>query len=145
MTSATWNDTMLVGYAPMDAVHQEFIQHIDAVLRASAGDVAIAMRALQTQTRQHFDEEERWMNEASFPARGCHADEHAAVLRSVDDVCECVANGDMGAVRPLAEALLEWFPGHADYMDSALAHWMCKLRYGGAPLVIRRTLAEHAL
>jgi hemerythrin len=129
---------MLVGYAPMDAVHQEFIRRIDAVLRADGAGMAAAMSALQAQTRQHFEEEERWMSETDFPARGCHADEHAAVLRSVAGVCELVAGGDSSAVRSLAEALLEWFPGHADYMDSALAHWMCKLQHGGAPLVFRR-------
>ena len=40
--------------------------------------------------------------------------------------------------RSLARALADWFPGHADYMDAALSHWMAKRSYGGKPLVFRR-------
>ena len=41
----------------------------------------------------------------------------------------------------LSDSLEAWFPGHADYLDSALSHWMCKLRWGGKPVVIRRNIA----
>jgi hemerythrin len=43
--------------------------------------------------------------------------------------------------RGLVTALEEWFPGHADYLDSALAKWMVKQSFGGervAPVVLRR-------
>jgi hemerythrin len=140
---AAWNDNMLVGYTPMDEVHKVFFDQICAVLNADDAEVLAAMIVLQAHTRMHFEMEERWMAETGFPARGCHADEHAAVLASVTGVCEQVACGETGAVRSLAEALLEWFPAHADHMDSALAHWMCKLRHGGAPLVLRRGVAGH--
>ena len=33
-------------------------------------------------------------------------------------------------------------PGHADYMDSALALWMVKRAHGGAPLVFRRGMSK---
>jgi hemerythrin len=144
LNSVTWNDTMLVGYAPLDRVHQEFVLCIDAVLHASEAGMAAAMTALQAHTREHFQMEERWMEETTFPARGCHADEHGAVLRSVTEVCELVASGDARAVRPLMKALLEWFPAHADQMDSALAHWMCQRKHGGAPVVLRRGVIERA-
>jgi hemerythrin len=143
LNSAVWNDSMLVGYTPLDAVHKEFFDQVHAVLDADDDEILAAMIVLRIQTRTHFEMEERWMAETRFPARGCHADEHAAVLASVTGVCEQVSKGDASAVRPLAEALLEWFPAHADHMDSALAHWMCKLRHGGAPLVLRRGVMQH--
>jgi hemerythrin len=129
---------MLVGYAPMDVVHEEFFDRVNAVLRVGDVDVLAALAELRDQTRAHFEMEERWMEETRFPARSCHADEHAAVLASVDGVCKRAAGGDVAAARRLAEALLEWFPAHADHMDSALAHWMCQSRHGAAPLVFRR-------
>jgi hemerythrin len=67
-------------------------------------------------------------------------DEHAAVLRSVGEVREVVALGEFAQVRRLADALADWFPRHADWLDSALAHWLCKRAYGGKPVVLRRDL-----
>ena len=82
------------------------------------------------------------MQETGFPASACHSDEHAAVLASMNGVGKKVAAGDFEAGRRLARALLDWFPGHADYLDSALAHWICKKRLGGQPVVLRRSLTD---
>ena len=78
------------------------------------------------------------MQETDFPARECHTDEHAAVLQSMQAVTRLVADGDFEAGRHLGRALADWFPGHAVYLDSALAHWMCSKRLGGKPVVLRR-------
>jgi hemerythrin len=48
--------------------------------------------------------------------------------------------GRAQVVRDLAEALVGWFPGHADYMDAALSHWLAKRSFGGAPVVLRRSV-----
>jgi hemerythrin len=78
------------------------------------------------------------MRETDFPPRDCHIDEHAAVLRSIEDVLAVARAGDVHEVRRLADALAGWFPGHADWLDSALAAWLCKRSYGGKPVVLRR-------
>jgi hemerythrin len=80
------------------------------------------------------------MTETGFPARDCHVDEHAAVLRSLEQVQALLASGDGSECRRFAQELARWFPGHADYMDAALAHWMCKRRLGGKPVVLRRRI-----
>ena len=90
----------------------------------------------------HFDEENLWMNETNFPAKECHIDEHAAVLKSIMEVNDLVISGDNSQCLRLSIALMDWFPGHADYLDSALAHWMCKQRLGGKPIVLRRSIAS---
>ena len=40
----------------------------------------------------------------------------------------------------LAQSLADWFPGHADYLDSALAQWMVKKQLGAIPVVVRKNL-----
>lgn len=134
----SWRDDLRLGFAPMDEVHADFLKAVDALVCAVGDEVPAALAEVERHTREHFEMEERWMSETAFPARDCHADEHAAVLASVVGVGERVAKGEYEVARFLGEALLEWFPGHADYMDAALAHWMCKLRYGGKPVVLRR-------
>jgi hemerythrin len=136
-----WQDSFLLGFTSMDQVHEEFIALVNALGRCGDNELQTAMDALLIHTREHFDEEERWMAETEFPPRKCHADEHAAVRRSIEGVRERVAtHGDHAAARRLSSALADWFPGHADYLDAALAHWMCKRRFGGKPIVVRRHL-----
>jgi hemerythrin len=140
--AATWRDDLRLGFAPMDATHEEFLALVDALLAAPDAGVAEALAAVHAHTREHFAAEERWMDETAFPAAGCHRDEHAAVLASMEGVGRKVAEGDVETARRLAHALTDWFPGHADYLDSALAHWMCKKTMGGKPVVLRRRKVE---
>jgi hemerythrin len=80
------------------------------------------------------------MERYGFPPRDCHVDEHERVLASVREVCSLVAAGDVAAGRGLAPALADWFPGHSDYMDAALATWVMKKVANGAPVPLRRVM-----
>ena len=137
-----WSDALLLGFGPMDTVHREFVDVVTALQSAEEADWPARMDALIAHARSHFGEEDRWMRETGFPAAECHIDEHAAVLRSIEEVRALLAQGDGRECRRLADELLRWFPGHADYLDSALAHWMCKRRLGGKPVVLRRGVAH---
>ena len=137
-----WSDALLLGYAPMDTVHREFVDTVTALLNAPEADLPRCLDAFADHARAHFGEEDRWMEQTQFPARECHIDEHAAVMRSVEQVRALLAQGDNRECRRLARELMRWFPGHADYLDSALAHWMCKQRLGGKPVVLRRGVAH---
>lgn len=113
---------------------------------ASAGiGLELALDALAAHARDHFDTENTWMRESDFPARECHVGEHDAVLRSIEGVQRRVAQGEHATARALASELAAWFPAHCDYLDAALAHWMCKSRFGGAPIVVRRHLDSSRL
>lgn len=133
-----WRDRYLLGHAAMDETHREFVQRVEALLAAPDERLGAALDAFARHAELHFAEEEIWMEQHSFPARTCHADEHAKVLASVREVRAKLEEGDTGLVRELAKALREWFPAHADHMDSALAQWLVKKVHAGAPLVFRR-------
>lgn len=134
------HDGLVLGYPPMDEVHAEFVALVAELQACAPASMLDAMRALECHCRAHFAAEETWMIDSDFPRRGCHEGEHAAVLASVGGVMRRVEGGDFDAGRRLATALADWFPGHADYLDSALAHWMCKRQWGGKPIVLRRDL-----
>jgi len=142
--AASWHGDLRLGFPPMDGIHEEFVQLVDALLGAPDEDMLPALRAVDAHSREHFAAEETWMADTAFPAAACHRDEHAAVLASIAGVTRRVENGDFEAGRRLARALAEWFPGHADYLDSALAHWMCKKLLGGQPVVLRRPVPAAA-
>lgn len=138
--SLLWSDARKLGYAPLDATHREFYIVVLHLLACDAATAAAALAAFEAHAVAHFGQEEAWMRDTAFPAAGCHADEHAAVLASVHEVQALLADGRAGPplLHSLAEHLLAWFPGHADHMDSALAGWMVKRSHGGAPVVLRR-------
>ncbi len=135
-----WSDAFVLGHEPMDATHREFVALVRAMQTGPEAGLAGLLADFEAHARRHFEEEDRWMLETGFPPRECHMDEHAAVLRSVVEVREVVARGEFDQVRRLADALADWFPRHADWLDSALAHWLCKRAYGGKPVVLRRDL-----
>lgn len=84
------------------------------------------------------------MAETSFPPMDCHVDEHNAVMASLRQVEALNSDRKPEIIRSLARELVRWFPGHADYLDSALAQWMAKRRMGGVPVVLRRKDPEDA-
>lgn len=137
-----WTDRYLLGYTAMDDTHREFVTLVDALLTAPDAGLAQALDAFAAHAVAHFEQEDGWMRGTDFPAADCHIDEHAKVLASVREVQQELAAGNVVLVRELAQALMDWFPGHADYMDSALAQWMVKRSHGGAPLVFRRDSAK---
>lgn len=141
--SFTWSDARLLGYAPMDETHQEFYQVAFRLLTCDEATVEAALLDFQRHALDHFEQEDQWMRSTDFPPRDCHIEEHAAVLKSVDDVLAQVRAGQAGPAlaQDLAMHLFAWFPGHADYLDSALAAWMSKRAHGGKPIVLRRGAA----
>lgn len=138
MNSSNASSPVLLGYAPMDDIHTEFGELVMAALAAPNNDLLFNLELLRIHLREHFGAEDRWMQDTGFPARDCHIDEHAAVLRSADEVIVLVSCGDFAVGRSFTAELYGWFPGHADYLDSALAAWMCKRQYGGQPVVLHR-------
>jgi hemerythrin len=138
-----WTDAYLLGYVPMDDTHREFVDIVDAMLAASDQDFAGHLDTFLKHAESHFSQERDWMAATDFPAMDCHVDEHNAVLKSVHEVKALLAaGGDASIGRSLAEELVRWFPGHADYMDASLAQWMVKKRLGGTPVVLRRGVAH---
>jgi hemerythrin len=134
---------VLLGYGPMDAMHGEFETLVAAARVAGDADLHERLLRVRENLLAHFGQEDAWMRKNAFPAADCHIDEHAKVLASAEEVLPLVAAGRHEVGRSFIAALADWFPGHADYLDSALAAWLCKRQYGGRPVVIqRRTIAS---
>lgn len=141
-THIEWDDRYLIGHRGIDDTHAEFIGLLDAMLHAEPEAVPAMMQTLARHVEEHFALETRLMEQYAFPARECHVEEHDKVLASVHEVNALAAAGNTDVAVELAQALADWFPGHSDYMDSALAAWVAKKTAGGAPLVLRRMMSQ---
>jgi len=137
-TEFGWHDQYLLGHAEMDETHKEFVELVSALLTVDDAELVPALAAFEAHVEAHFAQENEWMIKNDFPPKDCHIDEHNKVLASVHEVQQQLAEGDVEIVRALARALVDWFPAHADYLDSALATWLVKRTHAGAPLILRR-------
>ncbi|WP_353234335.1 hemerythrin domain-containing protein [Diaphorobacter ruginosibacter] len=136
----TWGEDLLLGHTEMDGLHEEFVQLLGQLQTASDEQLPECLQAMRAHLEEHFAQENEWMRQSVFPPRDCHIDEHAAVLRSVREVGVLLAEGNFAICRELTHALADWFPKHATHLDSALAHWLSKQRFGGKPVVLRRSV-----
>ena len=137
-----WTDRFKLGYERMDDTHRDFVVKVDALLKAADAELPARLGDFIAHAEAHFGEEAEWMTSTNFPAAECHIDGHAAVMKSAREVRALLDSepGERSAriTRSFSEELVRWFPGHADYLDSALAQWMVKRLFGGAPIVFRK-------
>lgn len=134
---------IVLGFDPMDEVHAHFEIQLATSLACPDDRLLQCIGELTEHLKHHFAAEDVWMRDSDFPPAQCHIDEHAAVLQSAQEVLPLVAQGRLSVGRAFVRELANWFPAHADHLDSALAAWMSKQRFGGKPVVIKRSAAHH--
>lgn len=135
-----WHDDYALGHQTMDETHHEFVACVHTLLIAEDADLGNALEAFAEHAHSHFGDEDTSMRETAYGSAGCHIDEHAAVLRSLDEVRAMLAQGRTDVVRSFARALVDWFPEHVRVMDQGLARWLTQQKLGASPVVIRRQL-----
>lgn len=136
-----WSDRYLLGFTPMDDHHREFVDTLNALASAKADELPAMLSLFIAATEVHFQDENDWMVKNAFPPRDCHMKEHQAVLDTLYEARGLVAIGRTDFLPGMVSALTEWFPGHADYLDSALAQWMSKKAHGAIPVVLKKRLS----
>jgi hemerythrin len=119
MPQMEWNESLVLGLAPMDLTHQEFVQVYNELAAATMEDFLPRLDAFIAHCEAHFDQENRWMAAVDFP--GCHKGEHDRALAVMHDVRKRAAAGDLFLGKRLVDELPAWFESHAGGMDAALA------------------------
>ncbi len=133
-----------LGDAALDEDHSRLQTLIDELLAAPTGRMAAVLDELRVHARQHFAVEDEDLNILQDGNSQCHLDEHAAVLKSLDEVHAILVADDMppegkvSLVQRLANQLNFWLPEHVREMDTSVATFRLKRRFGGAPVKIVR-------
>jgi hemerythrin len=135
-----WHDDYALGHQTMDETHREFVACVHTLLTTEDSNLENALDAFGEHARRHFGDEDAAMRETAYGSAGCHIEEHAAVLRSLDEVRALLAEGRTEVVRSFAQALMDWFPEHVRVMDQGLARWLIQRQLGASPVVMRRRL-----
>lgn len=130
MSILLWTKQLENGLERMDATHREFVEHYNIVAKALTGaqeDFLAAYDSFVAHTEAHFAQENRWMEAVDFPP--CHRGEHERVLAVLRAVRKRAVDGDLFLARRLVDELPQWFDGHTNGMDAALAFHMNSVGY----------------
>jgi len=120
----SWSDALALGDARTDHTHQEFVDLVNATTAAAPERKLEVYRQLLEHTVGHFAQEERWMRDCGIPEDFCHFGQHASVLQVMKEVERRAAAGEVQFIPSMIEALVEWFPGHAQSMDAGLVGYL---------------------
>ena len=117
----TLSPELQLGEPMTDTMHAGFVALLDAAASASNETLVAALDAWAVHTKQHFAQEESWMETMNFGPRHCHAGQHRHVLNVVGEVRrQIVEEGRFDMGRQLVDELREWFAWHVKTMDSLM-------------------------
>ena len=124
-----------------DTMHQTHLEEIDLINelgymieRAVEGDIdkdviSDKLNEWVEHTRQHFDEENRLMEEFDFPAYPVHRAEHERVLKLIESLQKIWT--DSRHIEPLADFIFlewpTWFDNHVNTMDQVTAQFLSQI------------------
>ncbi len=112
----------LLGMEEMDENHRTFTMLVNRLGRAGKEEFMALFSELLIHTKEHFSQEDRWMEASGFPAIREHRDEHLRILGELDRFAQRVATGSVFMGRSyVTQQLPHWFDLHIKTMDSALA------------------------
>lgn len=133
----SWSDDLLLGDPRTDDTHQEFIELVNATAVAAPDNRLSVYRQLLAHTVEHFAQEERWMLACGIQPDFCHFGQHASVLEVMKEVERRALAGEGAYIDSMIEALVEWFPGHANSMDASLVAYLQEKGYDTATESLR--------
>jgi hemerythrin-like metal-binding protein len=132
--------SLTLGDPVLDREHAELQRLIDALHDARPDAALSALDALKAHATSHFGQEDVDLRRLGGANATCHLDEHAAVLRSLDEVRAVLERPQppAGVVARLAAELTRWLPEHVQAMDASIASVRTKERFGGVPVQLTR-------
>jgi hemerythrin len=118
------HNRLLVGFKPIDDLHREFQDILDALLDPSEADFGQDLLGLHEHLLRHCATEEEFMRQEDYPHAERHARAHRILLESVSDARRRFDGGDIDGTRRFCAELLGWFAVHAQTEDAELAGYL---------------------
>ena len=120
----TRRSQLLIGFKPIDDLHREFQDILDALTDPSEADFGADLLGLHKHLLRHCAIEEEFMRQEDYPQLDRHRQEHQHLLESVADARRRFDSGDIEGTRRFCTELLEWFRVHAHSEDAQLAAYL---------------------
>jgi hemerythrin len=118
------HDNIFVGFKPIDDLHREFQDILDALNDPAEADYGRHLLALHEHMLRHCGTEESLMLQENYPHFERHKRAHEHLLESVSNVRRRYDAGDFDAVHRFSSEMLQWFAIHASSEDRELAAFL---------------------
>lgn len=115
---------IFVGFKPIDDLHREFQDIVDALNDPAEADYGEHLLALHEHMLRHTDMEERLMRDENYPHYTPHKHEHDRFLEKISEMRRRFDAGAVDEVRRYSAELMGWFAAHAQNMDAPLAAFL---------------------
>ncbi len=120
------NDKHILGNEQMDMLHKEFVDIYNSLENNEVESYKNVMAKLLEQSKRHFCQEEKMMEQFNYPRKRDHIDEHQKVLAEMEYFIN-KSNTKIGQMMMKSyfnEKLLSWFDLHLISMDSDLSSFV---------------------
>ncbi|MCS7100254.1 MAG: hemerythrin family protein [Burkholderiaceae bacterium] len=118
------HDAIFVGFKPIDDLHREFQDIVDALSDPAEADTGAHLLALHEHLLRHCALEEQYMRDEGYPHYARHRRAHEQLLEAVAEMRRRYDANDLDAVRRFGPQLLQWFAAHAAQEDAPLAAFL---------------------
>jgi hemerythrin len=129
--SINWEDRFLIGVPIIDNQHKRLLDKIEFLLSAISentgkAEIATIIKFLDSYVYGHFNTEERFMQDFSFPGIDNHKKEHAGFIEKFDDLKKVYykEGGSKDLAVVIERELLKWYKEHIVTTDKALGHFL---------------------
>ncbi len=134
-----WNDQLATGLASVDSQHQRLVAIINElgamhVKKATAEEIAPALKALRDYTVYHFEHEEELMKvwPVSEAHKTIHIKSHQGFVNCIDRTAEMAADNPADVVDHLLSFLVKWLVHHISGEDMRMAKEIMALQSGAS-------------
>lgn len=111
---------ILVGFKPIDDLHKEFEDIVNALNDPAEVDYGRHLLALHEHMLRHTAAEESWMVQEGYEHYRRHKRAHDQLLESISEIRRRFDSGDIDGARVFAADLMNWFAIHAQEEDAPL-------------------------
>jgi hemerythrin len=126
MPYITWNDDFVLGIEQFDQHHKHLISLINETTRcldkgAPHEEITVVLNSLVDYAWYHFNAEEQWMKNSSYPELADHEKTHRDFSKSITEMRERLLENSRTVVAELSAFLNFWLIDHIVICDSKYA------------------------
>ena len=117
-----WNDKYSVSISLIDEQHKKLFEILNKAIIANkhskvTKDILGILDEMTEYALEHFEIEERYMKEFSFPEYQAHRNEHIDFTNNSIDYKNRVVGGDFHIINEILEYLNQWLVNHIQVTD----------------------------
>ena len=118
----SWKESYLTGQTDIDLQHQMLFDVTARLVAARSPEMqALCAKSLYDDTRDHFEHEERLMNDTGYPELSTHRKLHQSLLRRLDEITHEIADHSLN-LNKLESFITDWLITHIITADAAMAN-----------------------